>query len=285
MLAGGHTRITVDATPDGHGDCIRRIRENDHIFFVKPLEREMTLGEFSKQLRRNKTIKDPDDTTFAFSKKGLSESSPDHSPTSLPDDCVVYYSHQNDCLRYELSNLWQSGIFPPSIDWAEEAFGTGAPDAVNLWIGNMSSVSSMHKDHYENLFYVLSGEKVFTLCPPADALFLYEQDVPSGCFAYRDGEWMVRPELEEDGRPCAVKWIVANPLSKGHDLHHDDYPLLEYTHPIKVRVQAGDLLYIPSLWFHSVTQSCETVGVNYWYDMRFDQRWCYFHFLQQLQSC
>jgi peptidyl-lysine (3S)-dioxygenase / protease len=53
-----------------------------------------------------------------------------------------------------------------------------------------------------------------------------------------------------------------------------------------VQVQAGELLYLPSLWFHRVTQTRETLGINYWYDMKFDSPlWCYFNLLQNAQAC
>jgi len=232
----------------------------------------------------------------------------------------LYYSRQNDCLRQELESLWNqqpilnndnnSGtrnvpnggfLFPRSFVWAEEAFGVPEPDEVNLWMGDERAVSSMHKDHYENLFYVLQGEKVFTLCPPSDAPFLYEQPVPSGQFCQRRhtgsvnhpniSEWAVRMDerdtetnkvgSENSTNEPHVQWIAA-------DVLHPDlvqFPLLQYAHPIpQVRVQAGEMLYLPSLWFHRVTQTCETVGINWWYDMKFDSPlWCYFHFLQQMK--
>ena len=34
------------------------------------------------------------------------------------------------------------------------------------------------------------------------------------------------------------------------------FPLLKMAHPIQVRVNAGEMLYLPSLWFHRVTQVC-----------------------------
>lgn len=204
---------------------------------------------------------------------------------------------KNDCLRTELRQLFECGLFPETIDFAEEAFGVGPPDAVNLWIGDERSVSSMHKDHYENLFYVLSGEKVFTLCPPADAPFLYQGDFDSGAFYQkRSGEWIVRQEYtdnndenhsDEGPMPSRVKWIEGDvePLvTDGNDGIREDHPLLSFTHPIRVHVKAGEMLYLPALWFHRVTQTCETVGLNYWYDMHFDSpHWCYFNFLQQLE--
>lgn len=42
---------------------------------------------------------------------------------------------------------------------AREAFGN-EPDAVNLWIGDERSVSSMHRDPYQNMYAVVVGEKV-----------------------------------------------------------------------------------------------------------------------------
>ena len=40
-----------------------------------------------------------------------------------------------------------------------EALGS-APEAVNLWIGTDASVTSFHRDHYENLYCVINGIKV-----------------------------------------------------------------------------------------------------------------------------
>ena len=36
------------------------------------------------------------------------------------------------------------------------------------------------------------------------------------------------------------------------------------------RVKAGEVLYLPKLWYHQVTQSTLTLAVNYWYEMSFD---------------
>lgn len=50
----------------------------------------------------------------------------------------------------------------------------------------------------------------------------------------------------------------------------------------RVRVEKGDCLYLPSLWFHHVSQSHGCIAVNYWYDMEFDVKYCYFQMLQQI---
>jgi jumonji domain-containing protein 7 len=213
---------------------------------------------------------------------------------------------QNDCLRQELQPL--TSLFPKHIPFASEAFNA-KPDAINLWVGNENSVSSMHKDHYENIFCVASGQKVFTICPPADSIFIEEVELPSGVFRQNSStsttsNWTVdiQKECDENGneKVQGVRWIEADIekvigteteleseslQSQSRMEYLEKFPLLRYAHPMRVYVEAGDILYLPALWYHRVTQSCETVAVNYWYDMRFDSpSWCYFNLLQQLSS-
>jgi jumonji domain-containing protein 7 len=209
-------------------------------------------------------------------------------------DCDLHFiSHclltkpKNDCLRKEIPKLKEH--FPSGVEWAEEALGPNQPlDAINLWMGDESAVSSMHKDHYENLFYVASGEKIFTVCPPANVAFLYEHiEYSRGAFQVNDTtrQWEVS-NMEEEPK---VHWIAPNVTilqEENGSVLKETYPLLEHVRPMEIRVRAGEMLYLPSLWFHRVTQSCETIGINYWYEMKFDSPlWCYFSFLQQLQHC
>lgn len=83
---------------------------------------------------------------------------------------VAYLQQQNNCFPLEFSAL--SGDADGDIAWANQAFGC-KPEAVNLWIGTPDSVTSFHKDHYENLYAVVSGEKHFTLLPPTDVHRMY----------------------------------------------------------------------------------------------------------------
>jgi len=199
-----------------------------------------------------------------------------------------------------VAKLFSTRIFPETFPFAEQAFGTGPPDAINLWIGNENSVSSMHKDHYENLFYVCPGQKEFVLCPPADVIFLHEGEFSSGTFCpisqkQPEGEsadesenacWVVVADESIGDNETTTKWIEPDiKKCKENGVKESRFPLLSKAHPIKVLVSEGEMLYIPSLWYHRVTQTCETVGVNYWFDMKFDSpHWCYFNFLQNLKK-
>jgi jumonji domain-containing protein 7 len=290
-------KLNVDITPDGHGDTIREV--DGERMFVMPFLKEMTLEEFRDGLRKQQMkLKDSNTKSSKDIKRdqnGLLSFSSTDEYTIKQDNCdeILYYSRQNDCLRSELRPLTK--LFPPTIPFAEDAFNV-KPDAVNLWIGNEASVSSMHKDHYENIMCVTAGEKVFTVCPPSDALFLKEANFPSGTFRMQDnGMWKVdREMLEGEGEndTLTTRWVesdverLISPVSEADRLSYlEEHPNLKYAHPIKIHVKAGDILYLPSLWYHRVTQSCETVAVNYWYDMRFDSpNWCAFNLFQHVND-
>lgn len=311
-VVGEKTKITVDVTPDGHGDCVRGVVEEEsiidghhlkntqqqHRMFVKPHEQSSDISQFRDMLRRCGSIEDTADTsTTADLKQYKLYKDEDHQTIehldeeSFDEPPVVYYSKQNDCLRTELPTL--SKLFPPTIQFAQDAFGTGSPDAINLWMGNERSVSSMHKDHYENLFYVCSGQKEFILCPPADVIFLHESEFATGTFLPRINKdsdrssWGVVADNQVDIEPNTTKWIepdIKEYMEENESHRSTKFPLLSKAHPIRVLVNEGQMLYIPSVWYHRVTQTCETVGINYWYDLKFDTpNWCYFNFLQNLQ--
>lgn len=88
---------------------------------------------------------------------------------------VAYLQQQNNCFSEEFGEL--KGDVDGEIEWASVAFGA-KPEAVNLWIGSEESVTSFHKDHYENLYAVVAGEKQFTLVPPTDVHRMYVKNYP-----------------------------------------------------------------------------------------------------------
>ena len=59
------------------------------------------------------------------------------------------------------------------IDFVGEHYFEGnQPDACNFWMGYRDSVSSLHKDPYENFYTTITGEKHFTLLPPTSIVYL-----------------------------------------------------------------------------------------------------------------
>lgn len=153
-----------------------------------------------------------------------------------------------------------------------------SPDVVNLWMGDNRAVSSLHKDPYENIYVVVSGEKHFTLLPPTDLHYLYDKPFPGARYKEDENGW----KIVEDDPPEEVNWIPVDPDSP--DL--ETYPLFRHASPVRCTVKAGEVLFLPSLWYHKVSQGMDeenrTLAINYWYDMNFGANWCFHRFLNQI---
>ncbi|KAF3928651.1 hypothetical protein AA313_de0207768 [Arthrobotrys entomopaga] len=162
-----------------------------------------------------------------------------------------------------------------------------------MWIGTHHSTSSLHKDPYQNLYGVVLGTKIFSLMNPLAAIAGKEKKVRSASYTKTHaGELIITPDPlndtssenkadEDDGM---ITWPSVDleeyfslPESERNippDEISDSDPLkwVKLAQPIKVEVKAGEMLYLPALWYHKVEQRVDEkegvcVAVNYWYDM------------------
>jgi jumonji domain-containing protein 7 len=156
---------------------------------------------------------------------------------------VFYIQKQNSNLTDEFQDIMED--VDEDIAWATEAFGK-KPDAVNFWMGDSRAVTSMHKDPYENIYCVVQGHKEVLLHPPTDLPWL-------PCADYRPATWLREAAgwaPQETGGPC-VPWVAVDPLAP--DLRR--FPEYRHAAALRVRLGPGDILYLPSYWFHHLSQS------------------------------
>lgn len=232
----GHLQVTVAVTPDGYADDVK-----GHLFLL-PEERLMLFGEFL-----------------------------DIMEAKIHRNGIFYVQKQNSNFVEEFSVLKDD---VDDVTWATEAFGRN-PDAVNFWMGDGRAVTSMHRDHYENIYCVVSGKKEFTLLPPTDLPWVPYEEFRTATYRENRETGAFNVELE-DGK---VPWIPLN----ADKPDYDKYPAYRNATVMKCAVGAGDVLYLPSLWFHHVKQSHACIAVNYWYDMEFDVKYCYYKLLESLK--
>eukprot|EP00760_Papus_ankaliazontas_P028189 PhM_4_TR3576/c0_g1_i1/m.50631/K19219/JMJD7; jumonji domain-containing protein 7 len=179
---------------------------------------------------------------------------------------IPYAQHQNNSFEKDFPELW------PDIDDTLHKFGAdvfcddeepSVPDATNMWIGGGLSVSSMHQDWYENLYAVVRGTKRFKLVAPWECAAVPKVVAPTSEYEYntRTEEFRLVPT------GGTTPWISVDPAQ------------LEATgaaHVYHVEVCAGDVLYLPPMWFHEVSQCGDgddpgkNISINTWFDMNFN---------------
>ncbi|CAD6563911.1 MAG: hypothetical protein TREMPRED_002371 [Tremellales sp. Tagirdzhanova-0007] len=218
----GSRPISIAVTDDGLADSVREV-DNGTRVFLKPLEETMTMSAFLDGLCRRKSHE------------------------------VRYLQSQNgNVYRSEGSDHPQLEVFQPfferDVSWMREATDSSA-EAVNLWIGDSRSTTSLHHDPFENIYHVLGGSKTFTLISPIE-----EQFYPPATLC-RSPSGHLNPVI--DSPPArSIPWVASVNVP-------------EPIHPLRVAVHEGETLFLPSGWWHRVEQ-CEGKGafaaaINYWY--------------------
>lgn len=274
--------VTVAVTPNGRADAVCNVAvetpdQQPQPHFVLPLERQMLMADFLQHMNQPSS-----QTSCTPPGNCAADTTSNQHNTTHPE--VMYIQQQNGNFTSHFPEL--ADDVDADLPWASEAFGA-EPDAVNLWIGNDQSVTSFHKDHYENLYAVVTGEKTFTLLPPCDAYRMQLMHYPVACCTDTPHGLRVVPSGYE------VLWspiedLAITPCSSQHHHHFPDYfdPVLPK--PLRVTVKAGEILYLPSLWWHQVEQKAGkdnmVVAVNYWYDMPFDCKYAYFKLIESLSA-
>ncbi|PLN76901.1 Clavaminate synthase-like protein [Aspergillus taichungensis] len=136
--------------------------------------------------------------------------------------------------------------------------GRGDVYDTNVWIGYPPTYTPLHRDPNPNLFVQLAGQKVVRLLAPDDGQAVFAsvrrqlgQCSDRGAAAFRGEEMMQGQEralLEQ------AVW-------------EDDPGLSTPAHGYEARLEAGDGMFIPSGWWHSIKGVGEgvTASVNWWF--------------------
>ncbi len=262
--------VNVSLTPHGNADSVIDLPGGGSIF-VKPYERSEPFS----------TVLD-----------AISAQASSTLPSSNHNPPIRYAQTQNDNLRDEYTSLFTD--VPPSIPFARVALAQ-PPDAVNFWLGSAASTTALHKDNYENIYVQILGRKHFVLLPPVDAPCVGEKEVLAGTYAPRTAAGGGGGGGGEEERESASASASAS-ASEGNvgdlvvcvdepEVHvpfatwdpdvpgQNATPYSRFAQPMRVTLDEGDMLYLPALWYHKVSQSCNEEGlccaVNYWYDLDF----------------
>jgi outer membrane protein assembly factor BamB/orotate phosphoribosyltransferase len=106
-----------------------------------------------------------------------------------------------------------------------------------IWLGVAGTVTPLHCDFDDNLFIQLWGSKHFRMYPPHDHEHLYVREANPALHASR-----FDPEVSD----------------------FETFPAAKHATQVECVVEEGDLLYVPSGWFHHVRALTLSLSANRW---------------------
>ncbi|KAL4242017.1 tRNA wybutosine-synthesizing protein 4 [Abortiporus biennis] len=233
----GDNQLSIAVTPNGRADAVTP-GPNDNLYFVEPYTEKLTMETFLSKLSSSGVdAKESRGVYYLQSQNGNLYSSEPSQASEFP------------VLRSDI---------PDDLPFCSEALGS-PPEAVNLWIGDEGSITSIHSDPYENIYTVIRGQKIFTLFPPTDGWCMKEHTYPHAQYTRSSvtNQLVITPSSSDVPQ---IRWSSIIDPDDEAEMHPD-------AHPIHITVSAGESLYLPSGWWHYVRQSGLTIAVNYWYDM------------------
>ncbi|OCF37197.1 hypothetical protein I316_01104 [Kwoniella heveanensis BCC8398] len=229
---GGKDKVTVAITDDGLADSVRTLADGSTTF-VKALDERMSIPDLISRLGPKGRCKEGEAYYLQSQDGNIYRSEP--RPSGEPELKMFQEYIRRD------------------VEWIKEATGSEA-EAVNLWIGDRKSTTSMHHDPFENVYHVLAGTKTFTLLSPIEGLWL-DQHFYSPSTLKRADDGLLEPILDQDPA-YPIPWVSSTIFPS-------------QVSPICVVLKEGETLFLPAGWWHRVEQeegeSGIVVAVNYWY--------------------
>ncbi len=157
-------------------------------------------------------------------------------PADIPSQSLVYMA-QNDLPQ----PLYKDIDIPTFCQDERYRVGNGRLYSVMLWLGPRACVSPLHFDPLDNILMQFVGRKV---------VWLFDPNVRS--------MWHYAGHEGQQSNTSPV-----NP----EEIDNSRYPLFIQNGPPSVRtvLQPGDMLYIPSKWWHFVRSVDTSASVNVWW--------------------
>ncbi|KAI8378295.1 jmjC domain-containing protein 7 [Choanephora cucurbitarum] len=206
----GDATFTVATTPNGYADAVTHDTLTRKEYFAMPYKARMSFNAFL-DITEGRTV----------------------------TENAHYVSLQNGSLSVEYGSLEQD--VDQSIEWCSEALGK-SPDAVNFWFDDYKSITSLHKDPYENCYAAIREQKTLIFYPPTEYYCMHETMYQNAIFEPHP----TTDQLELKPLESKTPWIPVDPLNPDYNR----FPRLSHARPVIVTVEEEGVIVI-----------------NYWYDM------------------
>ena len=170
-----------------------------------------------------------------------------------------------DALRHELPR-------PPFTALLDHGCASGW--CGGLWLGAGGQRSALHRDFAENVHLVVQGIKRFVLFAPNESLGLFPRPEPSNWLGHAsrmpNGARTCMPGGREGGEGEGEGEGDGSQGGEDTDTCPAEFARFGAvrSRALECTVRAGEMLYLPSAWWHEVTSEAEagrSLSLNFWF--------------------
>ncbi|KRZ70278.1 JmjC domain-containing protein 7 [Trichinella papuae] len=151
---------------------------------------------------------------------------------------------------------------------------------LNIWMSDGNTLGKLHFDEYDNFLCQIRGKKQLILFDPHQSSRLYEGHILEAMFSYRNGTFYRDKLLKSTSMTMSPVDITLPDFEK--------FPFAKNAVPLNCTISEGDVLFLPSFWWHEVQSypnevEHQNIAVNFWYEpfwkKEFPCRFCELSFL------
>jgi hypothetical protein len=186
----------------------------------------------------------------------------DFSPLKLrlPEALDLIYNNTNSNKKYYLMQQSIYQEFPDLLKDIElPRYANSAGHKINLWLGEAGLNTRPHYDTYDNFLVQVMGRKLVRLFSPVASDNMYP--------------YSIQDDLFPNDSPVYISRIMNTDF-----INYSQFPKLKNVECFESILEPGDLLFIPSGWWHEVKSLDLSISVNFWWKIKLE------NFSQQLKN-
>ncbi|XP_062579998.1 bifunctional peptidase and (3S)-lysyl hydroxylase Jmjd7-like [Saccostrea cucullata] len=138
-------------------------------------------------------------------------------------------------------------------------------EMLNIWLSDGKTLGKLHFDAHDNFLCQISGRKEVILFDPHNNHQLYEGHLQAARLSYNFTTKSFQRQYLED---TTIQVFSPIDIKKPN---YTRFPLFGETYPLNCTLEEGDVLYLPSFWWHEVQSfpnitAGRNLAVNFWYE-------------------
>ena len=195
---------------------------------------------------------------------------------SLENSTSIYSYYINTQRPYSGEGAYRTPLHLLKNDFSMPSFLNSVEKDmvdVNLWLGQgyhiryneNGSVSRLHMDATDNVYVLIQGQKKFSIISPTDSLHM---KTISPTYQVLSNGHGLQYKVPHNNSHVPSSLQSHHEISDQSNYHFSSINIVDNSslyRSVTFDLNAGDILFLPTGWFHQVTSYGNTLAINYWF--------------------